>query len=187
MLPLRLIVQDEFLALDRPPQGRFEFELGDGVGVHVRGVEAETVAAVVLGLIHRGVGVAQQFGGRGAVVGKDADADAGADVDLAAAAQPEGLRQDDEEVARDDGGLLGRLDRFEQQQELVAAEAAERVFVAHAFAQTERRVEQQLVAGDVPEAVVYRLEAVEVDEQQGCPLPVPLRAVDRVFQAGLEQ
>ena len=41
-------------------------------------------AAVLLGVVHRDVGVAQQGVGIGAVVGEDRDADAGRDVQLAA-------------------------------------------------------------------------------------------------------
>jgi hypothetical protein len=55
---------------------------------------------------------------------------------------------------------------FQQQHELVAAQPGQRVGRSHHHSQPVRHLAQHRVAGSVAEAVVDRLEAVEVDEQQ---------------------
>ena len=64
---------------------------------------------------------------------------------------------------------LGDVDRLalHHDDELVAAEAGEHVVVAQRRAQATGDRLQQLVADLVAEAVVDRLEVVEVDEQHG--------------------
>ena len=59
-----------------------------------------------------------------------------------------------------------RVAHRRQHEELVAAEAADRVVRAHRGLQRLRHPHQQRVALAVAEPVVYRLEAVEVDEEQ---------------------
>ena len=54
----------------------------------------------------------------------------------------------------------------EHEGELVAAEARERVVVAHGAAEPRADLAQHLVAGVMAERVVELLEAVEVDQQQ---------------------
>ena len=71
---------------------------------------------------------------------------------------------------RDDAfGDLGRVvhavEVFAQHDELVAADARDRVGLADGGLQTGRRLDEQQVAGRVAERVVDRLEPVEVDVQ----------------------
>ncbi len=66
--------------------------------------------------------------------------------------------------------------------ELVAAEAAERVGLAYDALQPRRHRPQQLVPGGVPERVVDALEVVEVDEQGRDRRPVAARAAEHVTE-----
>src|SRR5690349_6286186 len=54
---------------------------------------------------------------------------------------------------------------FEEQRELVATEARQSVHGAEAGAEPARRLDEQLVAGEVAERVVHDLEMIEVDEE----------------------
>ena len=64
-------------------------------------------------------------------------------------------------------GDIGGADVAQHDDELVAAEAAQHVAVAHDGAQPLAHAAQQLVADTVAEAVVDHLEVVEVDEHHG--------------------
>ena len=77
---LRLIVQRQLVALDRRSQFLLQRAPLAQPLVHVGFEEAERAAALRLGAIERGVGIADQRGGVGAVDRKyrDADAEAGA-------------------------------------------------------------------------------------------------------------
>ena len=61
---------------------------------------------------------------------------------------------------------FGRLHVLEQDRELVAGQARDHVRLAHAAAQAARDLLQHLVAGEVAQAVVDDLEAVDVDVEQ---------------------
>ncbi len=79
------------------------------------------------------------------------------------------------------------LDALEQDGELVAAEARGGVAGADARAQALADLEQDPVAGGVAEAVVDRLEVVEVDEDDGQADVVAAGAGDGVADALDEQ
>ena len=69
--------------------------------------------------------------------------------------------------ATSDRGRLGVVGVLDHDRELVAAQAGDHVLGPQARAQARGDRDQQLVAGGVAEAVVDRLEVVEVDEQHG--------------------
>ena len=92
-------------------------------------------------------------------------------------AQPLG----DRERLRRVGEVLAEHD------ELVAAEARERVVDAQAVGQARGEAAEQLVAGLVAQAVVDDLELVEIDEEDGERRAGPLRAGQRVRQAVEEE
>ena len=76
---------------------------------------------------------------------------------------------------------LGVVVVLDHHRELVAAEARDHVLGAQARAQARSDRHQQLVAGGVAEAVVDRLEVVEVDEQhRELAPPVADRGLDLV-------
>ena len=145
-------------------------------------------AAARLGPVHRRVRVAQHV--LGAVVAgarqRDADADAGEHL------VPAHLDRRGQLLVNplgDAGGVRLAVDVLEQHGELVAAEARERVARAHAALEPPRDADQQLVAGLVSEAVVDRLEAIEVEvehREQRLAQRAP-RAVKQVLQAVEEQ
>ena len=123
------------------------------------------VAAGALGGVHRGVGVAEQPVRVAAAVAGDGDADAGRQRHRDAPGrerrgerrlQPEGQRR----------RLVGVAVAGEDE-ELVAAEAADGVAGPHLLDQPARDLPQQRVAELVAEGVVDGLEAVEVEHQEG--------------------
>ena len=83
--------------------------------------------------------------------------------------------------------VLDRRLVFEQDRELVAAEPRDRVAGAHRLAEAVTDREQQLVADGVAEAVVHRLEAVEVDDDDADGAVVACSACERVLHAVREQ
>ena len=77
-------------------------------------------------------------------------------------------------------------DVVEQHRELVAAEPGDDVLRPHARAQPVGDVEQQPVAGIVPEAVVHQLEAVDVEEEHGDGAARIGRGRERAVESGEE-
>ena len=56
----RLIVQDEFARAQPAPQSAFHQQMLERRDIHLARIEAEGIAACLLGLVHRGIGIAQQ-------------------------------------------------------------------------------------------------------------------------------
>ena len=160
---LGLVVQDELPGVDRVAQLAHEREALAAVAV-ARGQVDLVPGPHPLRLVHRDVGALQQPDRVARVLREERDADARVDVDgdvldlegaLERAPQPQA------------GGARGRLVAGrEHERELVAAEARERVVLAHRAAEPRPDLAQHLVAGVVAERVVELLEAVEVDQQQ---------------------
>ena len=162
----RLEVHRQLVAFDAAAELGFEREPLQRRGVHDRVEQLIPAAAGGLGAIHRDVGVAQDVVDHGVLPLAHDDADAGGGVELAPLhrkrcdhrrLQPVGDRAD----------LLGDGDVVDQHGELVAAEPRQHVARAHLRLQPLGERDQELVAGEVAQAVVDQLEAVEVDEQDG--------------------
>lgn len=135
--------------------------------------------------VHRDVGVADDLV-RCAAVGLDRDADARRHERLPAA--------DDERLAQPGDDPLGRVHRLrgardvlEQDRELVTAETAGGVPAPAALAQALGDLDKQLVARAVTEAVVDRLEVVEVEQNDGVMLTGVLHARERIRGPVTEQ
>ena len=157
----RLVVELELGGLDRPLEIDLELDPLDDVGVHVRGVGAVAALALGLGPVHREVGVAKE---RLGVLGAGGDPDARAHVDLAPLDRDRiGERLEDAARGRRRVGRV--VDLLDQDGELVAAEARDRVGRAQAGLEAGRDRLEELVAGPVAERVVDRLEVVDVDEE----------------------
>ena len=131
--------------------------------MHALVEEAVLGAAVLLRAVHRGVGVADHVCRGQAAVG-ERDADARPHVLLAAAHGDRGGKRLDEALDEPQRVVLA-VDVLVQHDELVAADAGDRVARAQRLAQALGDGAQQGVARLVPEGVVDQLEAVEVDEQ----------------------
>ena len=162
----RLVLDRELAARDRLLELLLEPVAAQDRGVHAA-LEARPAAlALLLGLVHGDVGVADQLAraGRLGVVGGDADA--GADADRLVAGR-HALGERGEDPLGDHHDVLGPVEAVEQDGELVAAEARDGVARAHARAQALGDRDQQLVADRVAERVVDGLEVVDVDEQDG--------------------
>jgi len=132
----------------------------------VGGREGVVAGAATFGAVHLGVGLIEEGFGVDRRIGVAGDADAGADVgDLLA----DGDGGDDgggEPFHEEDrGAVVGA--RFQQDGELVAAEPRDGRVGGGAAAQAAGGGDQGDVPGGVAEAVVDRLEAVEVDEEDG--------------------
>ena len=135
--------------------------------------------------VHGEVGVAQQLVGPGA--GRvEGDADARSDEHLFA---DDGERpaQGADDALGDRGRAVLVLEVLEEHGELVAAHAGRGVALAQAALQTGGDRHQELVADRVAEAVVHRLEVVEVDEQHGDPRVLTSDASERVLDAITEE
>ena len=92
-----------------------------------------------------------------------------------------------EQLARDQRGVLGLGQVLDQDRELVAAQARDGVGLAQALAQALAHEREQAVAGDVAEAVVDRLEAVEVEDHHRDQALVAPRPGERALEPVLEQ
>ena len=164
----RLEEEPELAALERAVQRVLGRVRGDGAGAHRVVEHLDAAAARLLGVVHRGVGVAEQLLRALVARRRQRDADARADEHLGAAHdhRPDDGREQplgdlDRLLAR---GLVGQV--FAEDRELVAAEAGDGVAGPDHRLELARDRDQQLVAGVVAEAVVDVLEAVEVEEQR---------------------
>ena len=176
----RLVVQLELVVGDRALEVGLQLEAGEHDLVH-RGLEHPVAAlAVALGDVHGSVGVADQVVGvGGAAVPGHRDAEARAHDQLLLV-QPQRLGEGLDDAFGGVRGLLEALHVLQEDRELIPAEAGRRVACANARFESLGHVEQHLVAGGVAEAVVDRLEVVEVEEDHGQALVVAARARDRV-------
>ena len=134
---LRLVAHHELFTLDRAPQLALEHQPLDRGGVHLRRVERIGVAAVLLGVVHRRIGVADQIDDVLGVAMAERDADAHGkeqlllvDVEgLAGRVQHRARQLRDRAVGRRRSSWLKSVD---EQRELVARESAEhRLAVDH--------------------------------------------------------
>ncbi len=167
----RLVEQGELAGVERGAEPGGQFGLADDVGLHLRGVEHDPVLAGGLGAVHGEVGVAQEFSGVLARFG-EGDADAGGDADIVAVdgvglgeafAEAVGEFLD---VAFAGGAVLAGVAEDEGG-ELVAAEAGGGVPGADGLVEAAGGVDEEFVTGLVADGVVDRLEAVQVDEEDG--------------------
>ena len=161
-----LVVELEVLA--QPPLAQRPLE-GERLArrIEPRGVpDLRPPAAGGLGATHRRVGLAQQHGGLHAVCRAERGAETGFDPQLVAA-DLQRLPQPLEDRPGPPRHARGVAAAGQQQRELVGAEARHRLPFRDALQQAVGDRRQHLVARLVPAAVVDRLEAVEVERQQG--------------------
>jgi hypothetical protein len=150
--------------------GRLDMELG-GVAVGGR-------AAAPFGLVHGGVGVAEELVGLGPVGGEDGQADAGGD-EQGLAVQPERLREGVADPGRGLGGQVLALQVGEQHGELVPAQAGHGVGGADGGRQPARLLEQG-VAGGMAELVPDLVGEAGPLEGGGAVVGQPVEALGEV-------
>jgi hypothetical protein len=158
-----LVVQHQLVVGQRAAQVRLELQPLDRRGVHRRREGLEAPLAAFLRLVEREVRVPEQVVGALAAA-RDRDPDARGDADLPTA-EGDGRRDRRDHAGGGHGGGLVVRHRGEEDRELVAAEPAtvSEPRVAPRRPLGDRGEER--VARGVPEAVVHRLELVEVDEE----------------------
>ena len=153
--------------------------------IHRRAEQLEIVAAAVLRLVHRGVGVAQQLAHVEAVARIERYADAHRGDQRAPVDHHRGAQCLIDALGRL-VHLVGVLDVLHHHHELIAPHAHHQVIGAHGRADALRDGLQELVAGLVTARVVDVLEAVEIEEQRREQRPLVLRRIDGIGQVRRE-
>ena len=157
-----MVEGDDLPPLDRASQIGLEAQRGDRALVHVAGEDLVAGATAHLGPVHRRVGVPQHV--LGALIARarqrDADAHAGEHLDPLYLQRGSHLLVNSLGHARGVG--LG-ADVVEQDGELITAEAGQRISRANAALEAARRRAQDLVTDLVAEAVIDRLEPIEIE------------------------
>ncbi|MCY1409390.1 hypothetical protein D9M71_247390 [compost metagenome] len=159
-----LVVQDELAVAQGLAQLGLQRQPADGQVMHAVVEEFEAVLAQGLGAVHGQVRMAEDFFRRFVAQGAGGDADAGADVELLAIDQ-EGRFQGAHQALGDQRRGVGSIDAVQQDGEFIAAHPRQRVALPQAGAESRGDLDDEQVAGQVAQAVVDQLEAVEVDEQ----------------------
>ena len=162
---LRLVDQRQFVAFQREAQRHIHLRAAGGVTTCSCGVEGfDAVAAALLGLVHRGIGVAYQLGRRAVRRRAAGDADAGMQLD-------HDVVDHDRLGQRCAAGCrpLARCSRcgVGQDHEFVAAEARHHVLRRQFGLNAARQLDQAAVADVMAMGVVDALEEVEVEVQHG--------------------
>src|SRR5476651_1818421 len=183
---LRLVMQQELVALYGLSQARLERGPFHYHGLHGRVEETQRVAPQFLRLVHGEVGLLQQLvdGRLIAPEHSGADARGTAVIDVVELVR---LAENIEDYFAHAFGLAGRflpgfVEASEHHHELVTADSRHRIAVSHARGQTLRHLLQQQVALVVAQGVVERLEVIQVDEQQ-----CTARTASRADRNGLRQ
>ena len=183
---LWLIVQQELATLERMPQAGFEGQTALGACVHLGGIEAKAVAAMVFGVEHGGVGIAQQLVAGVIVERKEGDTDARR-YEQFASTDDDGGRQPSEHLVRHPGDVVDVRNVGQHNHKLVTAVARHGVARPDRLAQPSRHDLEQFVAAVVSERIVDDLEAVEIYEQHSDQAFAVFRLLDRLAQALTEQ
>src|SRR5690606_8497319 len=174
--------QVELAAVDRTTQRLLELESGGRRLEQLRREEAESIPAELLGPEQRAVRGAQERMSVTRVIGKDARADADTQAQLAAMDRERGL-----ELLQHGGAhaldVRDRRDVLADDRELIAPEPrAERIREVHVRTDAVAHDLQHAIAERVTQAVVDRLEVVEIDEQDCEPRTVRAGAHDGSFE-----
>ena len=160
----RLVVDTELAALDCPLDGEGKLLALADPGVHLRLVRDEAALAGPLRAVHRDVRVPQQLFRHGDVLAAERDADAGVDRDVVLV-DDERLLDRLHEAVGDvlgllGGGACGAAPRTRRRRAVPARSIGR---MQDSTRSGDR--DQELVADVVAEAVVDRLEVVEVEEE----------------------
>jgi len=157
------------------------------VGLHGGFVEADAVAAQVLGAVHGGVGLAQQVFHALATLGEQRDANAARGAVEVGGNGVRRLQHRADLLGHQQGRAPGRFHVgghvVHQHHELVAAQPGHGVARAQLLCEALGHLHQQRIAHGVPARVVDLLEVVEVDIEHRPHLGGIEGAVQGVFHA----
>ena len=184
-IDLRLVVQRKLVALQRAAKCGFQGQALDRLRLDLLGEETKAVLAVVLGEIHRHVGILGQCLHVAAVGRIHRDADRSRGVALVAA-ELQGLAQHGQQFAGDAFDLVAFGGFFQDHDEFVAPEPRHDVARTQRAPQPAADFHQQPVAGVMAQRIVDDLEPVEIDEQHRERTPIARRGVDRPTQQPVE-
>ncbi len=134
--------------------------------LHARLEHDVAILAVPLGPVHRDVRVAQEFLGHGVISRGDPDARGHAHAGLFVRAELEWLLERVEHALGDELGPCRQREALGDHDELVPAQAPQRIGAAYGAVEPCGDRSQQFVADAVAERVVDGLEVVEIDEQR---------------------
>ncbi|CAB4835941.1 unannotated protein [freshwater metagenome] len=162
----RLVEQTELAAVESAVERSFDGEaMGDPL-VHRLVVDGQTVAAGILGAIHRRVGMSDKIlGCRARRRADGSHADAGGDEDIALAEGKWFAEHSEQALGGSHCGAL-RLGVGIEHHVFVARQASHDGVGRHCVDEAAGHGDQHLIAGGVAQRVVDVLEAVEVDEEQ---------------------
>jgi hypothetical protein len=166
-----LEVETEFVLAEGAAEIGFEGE-ADAVTVGELSLEeGDTTTATAFGVVHGGIGGAENIGGLFAGAGEAGDTDTGTGNDRAAVDDDRFLERG-LDAASGEVGSAGVADTAEQAGEFVAAETGDQVAGANSGAKAVGDGDEELVAGGVAKTVVDGFETVEVEEEEGGALTV---------------
>ena len=184
-LDLGLVVEEKGAIVQGLPDILLERLAGPEFLVHRRVVEPVVVAALLLRLVERQVGVPEELVGVGVVVRKHRDADAGAREHLFLV-EFERRRDRLDHPLGENGDAVLMVEVGLDDGELVAAEPRHGVGLAHARQEARGHLFQQVVARRVSQRVVDVLEMVEVEVVDRHHPPGAPGVVERLVEPDLE-
>ncbi len=187
-----LVQQGELALVQRRAQPGGQLGAAHHVGLHLRRVHLDAALPGLFRAVHREVGVAHQLAGGGPRL-REGDADAGRDAHLGAPFDLVGLGESQPQPVGDlvhavfARRVVAGAVAEDERGELVASEPGRAVPGPYGLLKATGRADQQLVACLVPDGVVHRLEAVEVDEEHGGARVGGAAAAQRLFDLSGEQ
>ena len=129
-------------------------------------VETVSIPSIFLRFIHGLVGILDQFVGVLAISGEDCDSNAGMDEQFVFA-DLHGMLKKIMQLPHDSRDVLRIGNRFEQDDELIAAKARYGVNLPHRRLEQDRNVYQNAVTYRMTQRVIDLLETIQIDEQHG--------------------
>ena len=182
----RLVVDVELAALQGVVQRGTGLHVVHRVGAHGFVEEHDAGTPEILRAVHGRVGIPEEVVGVRRALGRHRDAQTRGDEDLLIRDRHRlGDRVGDALGDVHDGG--GARHVLTQDDELVATEPRDGVARPHGGAKTPGEDLEELVAGDVTEAVVDELESVEIEEDDADLAPVAARPFEGETDAVTEQ
>ncbi len=177
----RLIDDDELLALES------RFDVAHDTGVDTAPEDGRLVVRIPLRRVHLAVRAREQLLCRRSVLRVDGPADAAVDLDRRAVDAKRPAERMTEPTDQSAGIVLVGARAHRQHDELVSADARDRVALADDRLEPARERPEDHVACPVPAHVVDVLEAVEVDRDQREGLTRPARTLECLLDAVVEE
>ena len=176
-LDLGLVPRGDLVVRDRVAELLLVFEPAPDRLAKLDVEHLDAVPTAFLGPVLRGVRVGEESFGVVGRVEVRRDADARGDVEPPAR-DLEGCGEAIRDPICDRDRFRAVVEPVEQHRELVATQAGEHVGAAHQRLHAVGDLDEQLVAGAVPERVVHDLEVIDVEVQDADHASVPTRGGD---------